>query len=249
MKEKAYNYRLIVEYDGSDFYGWQRQKKTKETIQEYLEVNLNKLLKRNITIIGAGRTDAGVHAYNQTANFFIEEKISDIKRTLYSLNSILPDSITVKSIKSVNADFHSRYSAISREYIYQMTSKSISICHKYYHKLNYKLDFKIIDEFIKIAKGYNSFKSLCKNSEDKHNFYCNMKEIEYKINKKKGTLVFRLLSDRYLHSMVRALLGTLIDLGRGRLDLEDTILKFKNGEKIKATYLPANALFLNKINY
>lgn len=246
---KEFNYKLIIEYDGSEFCGWQRQKKTKETIQEYIESSLNKLLRKKISIIGAGRTDAGVHAYNQTANFKIDKKITDIKKTLHSLNSLLPGSITIKSLKSVNIDFHSRYSALSREYIYQMTLKNISICQKYYYKLNYILDFKIIDEFIKIVKGYNSFKSLCKNSADKHNFFCDMKEIEYKINKKNETIIFRLLCDRYLHSMVRALLGTFVDLGRGRLNLDETILEFKNGEKIGATYLPANALFLNKINY
>jgi len=246
---KKYNYKLIIEYDGSDYCGWQRQKKTKETIQEYIEFSLSKLLRKKISITGAGRTDAGVHAYNQTANFLIDKKINDIQKTLYALNSMLPRTITIKSIKPINIDFHSRYSAISREYIYQMTLRNISICQKYYHKLNYRLDFKIIDEFIKIVIGRNSFKSLCKNSEDKHNFFCDMKEIEYKINKKKETIIFRLLCDRYLHSMVRALLGTFVDLGRERLNLEETISKFKNGEKIRATYLPANALFLNKINY
>ncbi len=243
------NYKITVEYDGSGFYGWQRQKKFRNTIQECIEENLSKLLKESIPVTGAGRTDAGVHAYNQTANFKTDTLIPDSDKFLYSLNSILPSSITVKSIRKVNNDFHSRYSAKRREYLYKITTREISIGRNYYFKLNYKLDFKVIDEFIKILVGYHSFKSLCRNKEDKHDFFCNLMKLEYRINKAKNTIVFRILSDRYLHSMVRATIGVLIDLGRGKLELKDTYNKLINGEKIKTTYLPANALFLNKIYY
>lgn len=243
------NYKITVEYDGSGFYGWQRQKKFRNTIQECIEENLSKLLKESIPVTGAGRTDAGVHAYNQTANFKTDTLIPDSDKFLYSLNSILPSSITVKSIRKVNNDFHSRYSARKREYLYKITTREISIGRNYYFKLNYKLDFKVIDEFIKILVGYHSFKSLCRNKEDKHDFFCNLMKLEYRINKAKNTIVFRILSDRYLHSMVRATIGVLIDLGRGKLELKDTYNKLINGEKIKTTYLPANALFLNKIYY
>jgi tRNA pseudouridine38-40 synthase len=246
---RTYNYKLTIEYDGGEYCGWQRQKKFRNSIQEVIETSLEKLLKENIKITGAGRTDAGVHAYNQIANFKVSKEIGNVDKFLYSVNSIIPKSITIKSIKKVKDDFHSRYSAKKREYVYRIVTKDISIGRKYYHKLNYKLDFKIIDEFIKILSGYKSFKSLCKNSEDKHNFCCDMKSITYKCNSKQGTIEFKLLADRYLHSMVRATIGTLIDLGRKRIELKDTINKFNKGEKIKATYLPANALFLNKIYY
>ncbi len=245
----TYNYKLTIEYDGSDYCGWQRQKKFRYSIQEVIEINLEKLLKEKIKITGAGRTDAGVHAYNQVANFKIDKNIEDVDKFLYSMNSITPKSITIKSVKKVKDNFHSRYSAIKREYVYRFITKDISIGRKYYHKLNYKLDFKIIDEFIKILTGYKSYKALCKNPKDKHDFHCDMKSITYRTNKKESTIEFKLISDRYLHSMVRALIGTLIDLGRKRIELTDTINKFNKGEKIKATYLPANALFLNKIYY
>lgn len=243
------NYKLTIEYDGSGYYGWQRQKKFRNTIQEFLEDNLSKLLKQKISVTGAGRTDTGVHAYNQAANFRVSCIIEDSNKFLYSLNSMLPPAITVKSIKKVRKDFHARYSAKKREYIYRITTVNISIGRNYFYKLNYELDFKVIDEFIKIISGYKSFRSLCKNSEDKHGFYCNLISLKYKINKTKGTIEFRISADRYLHSMVRAIIGVLIDLGRGKLELKETINKFNNGEKIKTTYLPANALFLNKIYY
>ncbi len=243
------NYRIVVEYDGSDFFGWQRQKKHKNTVQELLENALTKILRTEIKITGAGRTDAGVHAYNQTANFKTDTEIPDKKKFLYSLNSVLPAAITVKSVEEAELDFHSRFSAREREYIYRITTKDISIGRNYYFKLNYKLDFILIDEFIKIITGYHSFRSLCKNTGDKHGFCCDLKEIKYVDNKRNSQIEFTIRSDRFLHSMVRAVIGCLIDIGRGRLDLKETKEKFLKGEKIKATYLPANALFLNKIYY
>lgn len=243
------NYSIEIEYDGSPFQGWQRQKNQANTVQEELETGISKLLKKEVKITGAGRTDTGVHAIAQIAHFKTEQIITDKSAFLYSLNSIIPPAITVHKLKSVPDDFHARYSATSREYYYQITTKRKSVYGKYFFKLNYQLDFKVIDEFIKILEGYNSFKSLCKNSEDKHDFNCTLLSIRYRLNKRNGTIIIRIIADRFLHSMVRAITGCLIDLGRGRLDLADTVRKFKKGEKIRTTYLPANALFLKKINY
>ena len=114
---RTYNYKLTIEYDGSEYCGWQRQKKSRNSIQEVIELSLQKLLKEKITITGAGRTDAGVHAYNQVANFKTNTKIDNTDKFLYSLNSIIPKSITIKSVKKVKDDFHSRYSARKREYV------------------------------------------------------------------------------------------------------------------------------------
>lgn len=242
-------YKLTVEYDGKDFFGWQRQKKFRNTIQEFIENALEKLLKEKVSVTGAGRTDTGVHAYNQVAHFSTSSRITDKSRFVYSLNSMLPGTITVKSINTAKENFHARFSAKKREYIYRITTKDVSIGRDYCHKLNYKLDFKVIDEFIKILTGYKSFRSLCKNKEDKHGFCCNLMEVRYKINRSGNTVTFRITADRFLHSMVRAIVGLLIDLGRGKAEFKEAVGKFKKGEKIKTTYLPANALFLNKIYY
>lgn len=242
------NYKITIEYDGLKFNGWQRQKNTANTIQENLECSLTKLLGENITIIGAGRTDTGVSALNQIANFKTEKIIENKKKFLYSLNSILPDEIVVKNIVKVPLKFHSRYSAKRRIYEYKITTTKKAIYKDYYYKLIYKLDFVLIDKLIKVFKGSNSFKSLCKNSSDKHDFYCNVNELKY-VKKNKNEIIFKVESDRYLHSMVRAVIGSLIDVGRGRLELQNTITKFKKGDKIKTTYLPGNALILKKIYY
>jgi tRNA pseudouridine38-40 synthase len=242
------NYKMIIEYDGVGLNGWQRQKNTKNTIQEYIESSLKSILRQDIGIIGAGRTDAEVGAFNQVANFKTDLTF-DNKKILYSLNSILPDSITIKSLKKVPLDFHSRYSAKRREYEYKISFRKRSIEGKYYYKLIYNINFQSIDRFIKVFKGYKSFKSLCKNPSDKHNFCCNVLSINYKFCKSKDVLIFNIVSDRFLHSMIRGIIGCLIDIGRGKLDFEETKKAFLKGEKIKATYLPGNALFLKKIYY
>lgn len=242
------NYKITIEYDGTDFIGWQRQLNKNNSIQEIIENNITIILKEEIKIIGAGRTDSGVHAYNQVANFKTDNEIEK-KSFIYSLNSILPKSITIKNISEVDDKFHSRYSAKKREYIYKMTTKNISIERMYYHKLLYDIDFNVIDKFIKFLIGNKNFKSLCKNSDDKHNFFCNIEKLEYSINKSKGTIIFKIVANRFLHSMVRAIIGCLIDLGRGKILLDETKYLFANGLKIKTTYLPSNALFLNKIYY
>jgi len=243
-----YNYKLIIEYDGKDYYGWQRQKYTKQTIQGLLESSLESILGEKINVVGAGRTDAGVHALNQVAHFIINRK-PDNREFLYSLNSVLPGTITVKKISQVPLSFHSRYSAKKREYIYKITLRKRSVEGEYFHKLNYKLDFNLIDEFIEVLKGEKSFKSLCKNRSDKNEFRCCVYDLKYVLNKRKEELIFNIIANRFLHSMVRVTIGCLIDIGRGNLDFKKTKKEFEKGEKIKAFYLPGHALFLKKIYY
>jgi tRNA pseudouridine38-40 synthase len=243
-----YNYKLVIEYDGTDYFGWQRQKISSKTIQETIERSLKKVTGKDITIIGAGRTDTGVHAMNQAANFKTEEKL-DTKKLIYSLNSILPETITIKKISSVSNDFHARYSAKSREYIYRISTEKKSIGGDYYSRLNYELDFGIIDELVELFKGEHSFKSLCKNKTDKHNFKCNITQIGYKRRNGNKEIIFRITANRFLHSMIRALVGCMIDTGRGKINIKTVKQKFSKGERIKTTYLPAKGLILNKIYY
>jgi tRNA pseudouridine38-40 synthase len=242
------NYKMVIEYDGVGFNGWQVQKNTGNTIQDKIESSLKNFLRQDLRITGAGRTDAEVSAYNQVANFKTELEL-DYKRFLYSVNSILPDSITIKKISKVPLKFHSRFSAKKREYEYKISFRKRSIESRYFYKLVYDIDYGLIDKFIGVLTGYKSYKSLCKNSSDKHNFCCNVSRIKYVLNKNKDTLIFNIISDRFLHSMVRGVIGCLIDIGRKRLDFEETKTAFQKGEKIKTTYLPGNALFLKKIYY
>lgn len=243
-----YNYKLVIEYDGRNYNGWQKQKYTKNTIQEYLESAISKILKEEIKLNAAGRTDSGVSAKNQVANFKYLGKIN-FNRFIYSLNSILPVTITVKKISSVPLEFHSRYSAKKREYLYNVTTKKRAISHDYYYQINYEIDFLKIDSFIEFILLQRMFRSFCKNKNDKHNFSCIIYDFGYKQIKSKNEIVFKISANRFLHSMVRAIIGCALDIGRQKIILNSIKEKVKKGDKIQIKYLPANALFLNKIYY
>ncbi|MBK8553782.1 MAG: tRNA pseudouridine(38-40) synthase TruA [Ignavibacteria bacterium] len=243
-----YNYKIIVEYDGKDFKGWQKQKYTKDTIQEQIESSVEKILKEKIKLTGAGRTDTGVNAYNQVANFNFKNKLN-LNKFRYSLNSVLPASITVRKISLVSPGFHSRFSAKKREYLYKITLEKKSINRDGYYKIGYDLDFSKIDEFIKFISDQLIFKSFCKNKEDKKDFFCLIYDFRYKFIKSRNEIIFSITANRFLHSMVRAIIGCSLEIGRGKLTLKQIQEKVNKGEKIGAHYLPGNALFLNKIHY
>lgn len=243
-----HNYKLTIEFDGKNFNGWQRQTLTDNTIQEQIELSLEKILKEKIKIIGSGRTDAGVSAFNQVANFHYSGKL-DRGKLRYSLNSILPSEITIKNILTVKSDFHSRFSAIKRQYIYKVSLDKKSIKGDEFYKINYIPDFNEIDRFISFIVNQKKFRSFCKNKEDTHDFMCDITEFKYRYSKLKKEIIFTITSNRFLHSMIRALIGCALEIGRGKLKLNEIKEKIKKGEKIRIHYLPANALFLNKIYY
>jgi tRNA pseudouridine38-40 synthase len=245
------NIKLTVEYDGSKYFGWQRQK-DKPSVQEKLESSIALLLQeKSITLNGAGRTDAGVHAYNQAANFRISktkyEKFG-AKRFLHSLNAILPPDIAVKKAKRVPNDFHARYSAKGRIYKYYFAVGKRPIEGDRIFELSNSINLEKAGNFCKHLTGLHSFRSLCKNKTDDHGFNC---KIEYAGVKKKrnGIYEFEIKSNRFLHSMVRAVVGAMIKIASGRMELKEFREKFKKGDEIKIQFVPAKALFLSKVIY
>lgn len=249
--DKQVNIKLVIEYDGKNYFGWQRQKKDK-SIQQTIEDALTIIFRdEKVTIVGAGRTDAGVHAYNQCANFKIDKKkfeIAGIKRLYSSVNGLLPDDIVVKKINIVPIDFSSRYSAKSREYKYRITGTPRAIDGDKLYCIKHGFDMKAAKGFCKEIKGKHSFRSLCKNTDDDHGFMCDIKNADVKI-RKDGIIEFTISANRFLHSMVRAIVGAMLKVASGKLSLNEFTQKFKKGDEIKTQYVPAKALFLSKVNY
>lgn len=243
-----HNYKLIIEYDGKNFKGWQRQNSTSDTIQGILEKAIEKISGTKVNLIGAGRTDSGVSAYNQAANFKIEDPI-DKGKFMRSLNAVLPDEITVKKMSEVPLNFHSRYSAKKREYRYRITIGKKSMSGKDYFRINSIPDFEKIRSFMDFVLKLKYFKALCRNKDDKSCFLCNVMKFTCKYYKTKREIIFTIAANRFLHSMVRAILGLALEIGRGKIILKNVKEKIKKGEKFLIPYLPANALFLNKIYY
>lgn len=254
MRNGFVNLKLIIEYDGGNYFGWQRQAKKsgKKTIQQVLEDTISVLFNNeDINLTGAGRTDAGVHAYAQCANVKVNESLYrkfGAEKLKYSLNSMLPDDIVIKKINRAKDDFHARYSAKQRSYRYFLTTEKHAIGSEKLYRLKTKFDIGLAGEYCKLLKGYRSFKSLCKNREDKHGFMCDVTSASVKVSSN-GIIKFDITASRFLHSMVRAITGAMINIAAGKLTINEFKSKFIKGEPIKIQYVPANALFLVKVKY
>ena len=243
------NYRLLIEYDGRSFNGWQRQKLTSNTIQEKIENAICTLTRTDsVKLTVAGRTDAGVSALNQVANFQCHDGLES-REFLHSINSLLPKEITIKDIQIAGNEFSARYSAIGREYFYRCTTVRRSIDCDFYHHVKHVPDENKICEFLKYVNGLRYFKSFCKNKVDKRNFECNIKNFSLELKPESDELMFTISADRFLHSMIRALIGCALDISRGRFGLDEVISKAGIGESFNVYDLPATPLILNKIYY
>lgn len=244
------NIKLTIEYDGKNYFGWQRQK-NKPTVQQAIEEALQVFFPgEKIVLIGAGRTDTGVHAYGQTANYKVDKSSlnSSLKDLVYKMNAFLPQNITIKNAEFVKSDFHARYSAKARIYKYLISETKRSINADKFLFIKTKFDIDLAKEYCKLLTGIHSFRSLCKNVEDKHGFQA---DIRYaKVSRKRdGIIEFEICANRFLHSMVRAIVGAMVKTASGKMKLKEFKNKFDKGEEIKVQYVRSNALFLYKIIY
>ena len=258
------NIRLILEYDGTNYVGWQIQKRHRgKTIQGTVTKALQRILQEKINLIGSGRTDSGVHAKNQVANFRTTSRIplGNLKK---ALNSILPKDIAVKQIKQVALDFHSRFSATSKAYRYVILNRSChdpflrSFAYFYPFKLNIKLmrkeakallgrhNFAAFRASVALASGgqTTAFRSAGK----KKNPVKTIKKI--RITKIKDLIYIDVTADGFLYNMVRNIVGTLIDIGRGRL-AKGGLKKILNSQdrRLAGFTAPAKGLFLTAVRY
>jgi tRNA pseudouridine38-40 synthase len=240
------NIKLLIEYDGTNFVGWQVQPNGRSVQGEILKA-IREITGEDVNLIGAGRTDAGVHARGQVANFKTVSKISaeDFKR---ALNSILPDDIVILSAEDVSLDFHARYSAKEKTYRYFITRERMAIGRQYLWYVKYELDFEKLQICCKFIKGVNDFELFSKKGSNVRTYICNIKEAEWYFEDKK--LVFRITGDRFLYGMVRALVGAMVDVGRGRISIDE--FKDMLRRKIRSCEImiaPGCGLVLEEVRY
>lgn len=242
------NYKLIVSYSGSKYAGWQVQKNA-VTVQEKIINAIEVLLKEQVNLIGAGRTDTGVNALGQVANFRTNKVIDNLDKFCYSLNSLLPNDIAIKKITKVHNNFHSRFDAKSRSYLYLFLTEKDPFYYKFAYYFPKILDFPIqeLNEISKQLIGNFDFTSFSKRNTDvKHNF-CTVYNAFW--HKQGNKIIFLIEADRFLHGMVRTIIGTIIrSLQKNEKNGIINIIKQKNrifaGESV-----PPNGLFLYKIKY
>lgn len=210
------NYKMIVCYDGSRYHGWER-KKNQDTIQGKLEDVLTKMCQETVQVIGAGRTDAGVHAQAMTANVFLNTELKAAQIMNY-MNRFLPDDIAIKEIHEASDRFHARYRAVGKWYqytCYEGTSKPV-FERKYVTVLNYHPDLEKMRQAAEYLKGRHDYKSFCGNSKMKKSTIREVDEIE--IRRKNGFLYFRFHGNGFLQNMVRIMTGTLLEVGKGKIE-------------------------------
>lgn len=244
-------YLITISYDGSDFYGFQRQNDL-VTIQGEIEKALHTILQEDVQIVASGRTDAGVHALGQVAHFDTQKEIKDLDKFVYSLNSLLPKSIDILKIEPKDDDFHARYSVKKKTYIYKiyLSKTNEPLKRKYFHICSYPLDISKMEMAIKTIIGEHDFKAFCVENPQIKSTIREIYDahIETLDNGKEIDIV--ITGSGFLHNMVRSIAGTLVDIGRGRFEVDDMarILESKNHQKAGKT-LDGCGLYLYKVEY
>jgi tRNA pseudouridine38-40 synthase len=240
------NFKIVIEYDGTDFVGWQRQTNGR-SVQETIENALEKIVQQNIGIVGAGRTDSGVHARGQVANFTLETLLTP-SELFRALNGVLPDDVAILSVNEAENDFSARYSATAREYGYYISRVPTAINRRYSWSLGYQLDVPAMNLVCRELIGRYDFQSFCKADSSVDNYFCTVMDASW--SERESSLLFTIRANRFLHGMVRALVGTMVDIGRGHLSAGNfaEILSSKNRTKAGQS-APPHGLFLERVIY
>ncbi len=239
-------YKLTISYDGSHFFGYQRQK-NKITVQEEIEKSLSIIFKTNIEIKSAGRTDTNVHAINQVAHFDSSQEVP-IKGLQKALNKMIKPYIYVKNIEIVDDSFHSRYNAIKKEYRYYISTNEYNpIKASYIYYYPYDIDINKIKQVIPCFVGTKDFVSLSK-GHDKENTVRTIELLEVKENN--GIYEFRIVGDGFLRNMVRIIIALLLKVNEDKLTADDINKIIESKDRKSAPWTaPGEGLYLYKIYY
>lgn len=240
-------YFVTFAYDGSRYHGWQIQPNG-DSVQQQLQRGLSLLLRCDIIVTGAGRTDAGVHARMMVAHFDYQGEI-DGRQLAYKLNKLLPRDIAVERVERVDDDLHARFSATSRMYRYYLHTQKNPFLSNTSCEIHYHLDFNKMNEAARVLMEYDDFGAFCKAHADVKTTLCDVTVAEWH-QTSPTTWYFEIRANRFLRNMVRAVVGTLIEVGRGRVTIDD-FRKIVEGKKRTEAgeSMPAHALFLEDITY
>lgn len=239
-------YFLEFAYNGTHYHGWQIQPNTK-TVQETLTTALSLLLKTPIELVGAGRTDTGVHAKKMYAHFDYAESINTVE-LLKKLNSFLPKDIAVHNIHLVKEDAHARFDALTRTYEYHITlEKEVFSDETRWYQYR-PLDLELMNQACEILYEYEDFECFSKTNSDVFTFNCTIFQASWK---QEGThVIFTITANRFLRNMVRAIVGTMVNIGIGKTTLAEfrAIIESKNRSKAGFS-VPGKGLFLTQVTY
>ena len=241
-------YRITLSYSGAEFCGWQIQPNA-PSVQETLQKALSTLLGEEISVVGAGRTDTGVNAHNYVAHFDCSTAV-DSEALSYKLNAILPHSISIHRVERTSDEFHARFDARRREYTYYIHRTKDPFARHYSYQCSYPvMDIDEMNRAAQMLVGTHDFSSFEKIGADNKTSICTVFEAYWQKDDE-DHWSFHIAADRFLRNMVRAIVGTLIEVGRGKRSA-DSIPELLMAQKRSAAgeSVPGNALFLSKIEY
>ena len=241
-----FNYKLTIQYDGTRYAGWQIQANAL-TIQGVISKSIEQILQNEINLIGSGRTDSGVHALGQVANFALDCEL-DLFKFKYSLNSVLPDDISITKVESVDEKFHARFSAKRRSYIYLISNQKSPFFDRYSYTLFSGFDQDRMNELSQALVGTKDFTSFSKTNTEVQNKICEVYEARWR--RHRNFFIFNIEANRFLYGMVRAIVGSLLKA----YSPEEGMNYLKNifnqkDRSAAADSVPAKGLFLYKVKY
>lgn len=238
-------YFIELSYDGTPFVGWQRQP-SGDSVQSCLEDALSILFRKPLSIVGAGRTDAGVHAHQLYAHVDLDEHVD--QDLTFRLNKLLPKEIAVRNIIAVAQDAHARFDAVSRSYRYHITTQKNPFLQKRSYQFAKPLDLDLMNQAAKILIDHEDFKCFSKSKTDVKTYVCDIQQVHWQQNG--SELVFFIQANRFLRNMVRAIVGTLIEVGLRKISISDFEAILASRDRSQAGYsVPAHGLYLEKVNY
>ncbi len=237
--------RAVVEYDGSAYNGWQYQENAK-SVQAAIEQALQVVFKEKIGIVASGRTDSGVHARNQV--FHADIPVIDLKRLLNSLNGLLEKDIVIKQIDYYPGDFHARFDAIRRKYRYYISEVPTALNRNYSWTIHFPVNITLMQAGASQICEYDDFKTFCKTGSEVKTYRCRIYESRWL--REKDMLIYEIEANRFLYGMVRAITGMMIDIGRGKMTLQDLHDIFLARDRtLVLNTAPARGLVLENVYY
>ena len=240
-------YFIYFCYDGTAYHGWQIQPNGM-SVQETLQNALSTILRQCVEIVGAGRTDTGVHARMMVAHLDLAEEM-ECEQLTYKLNRLLPRDISVFNIQPVDSNMHARFSAKWRTYRYFIHTRKDPFLRNYSYESPYPLDFELMEQGAELLKQHQDFAAFCKSGADNTTTLCTIKESKW-VKTSPYSWYFEITANRFLRNMVRATVGTLILLGRHRITIKDLERILEEGNRSQAgESMPGHALFLENIEY
>ncbi|MDD7468292.1 MAG: tRNA pseudouridine(38-40) synthase TruA [Porphyromonas sp.] len=244
-------YFLYIAYDGTDFLGWQSQPEGR-TVQGELEQRLSTMLRRPISITGAGRTDAGVHASQMVCHLNLDLSQGEMEQVTYRLRRFLPPDIALLEVRRVTEDAHARFDAVSRRYGYHVRTEASPFTRKYCTLIPETLDFEVMNEAASHLIGEHDFTTFSKKHSQVKTHICTVTEAKWErcSSCDECSYTFHIAANRFLRNMVRGIVGTLFEVGRGKIEPSDFgDLLTARDRSLCGSSAPSEGLFLEEVTY